>query len=140
MPPRLRLFYSTLTGVLLLIPALALYRSLSGPADIWWTPPAMALSLNESQDRVQIYARGRPLGALLDAKQLWIKEEAASTPLGAQEIGLRLNNWDHVRAARLPGLLVYAAAGGAGVVLLLVIATGRLAYRGEREAAALKHS
>ena len=104
MPPRLRLFYSVLTGVLLLIPALALYRDLSGPADIWWTPPAMAITLAESQDRVQIYARGRPLGAVLDAKQLWIKDEAGSGPLGAHEIGLRLNNWDRVRAARLPAL------------------------------------
>jgi len=130
MPPRLRLFYSVLTGVLLLIPALALYRDLSGPADIWWTPPAMAITLAESQDRVQIYARGRPLGAVLDAKQLWIKDEAGSGPLGAHEIGLRLNNWDRVRAARLPALLVYAAACGGGLVLLLVVATGRLAYRG----------
>ena len=130
MPPRLRLFYSVLTGVLLLIPALALYRDLSGPADIWWTPPAMAITLAESQDRVQIYARGRPLGAVLDAKQLWIKDEAGSGPLGAHEIGLRLNNWDRVRAARLPALLVYAAVCGGGLVLLLVVATGRLAYRG----------
>jgi len=130
MPPRLRLFYSVLTGVWLLIPALALYRDLSGPADIWWTPPAMAITLAESQDRVQIYARGRPLGAVLDAKQLWIKDEAGSGPLGAHEIGLRLNNWDRVRAARLPALLVYAAACGGGLVLLLVVATGRLAYRG----------
>jgi len=130
MPPRLRLFYLVLTGVLLLIPALALYRDLSGPADIWWTPPAMAITLAESQDRVQIYARGRPLGAVLDAKQLWIKDEAGSGPLGAHEIGLRLNNWDRVRAARLPALLVYAAACGGGLVLLLVVATGRLAYRG----------
>jgi len=130
MPPRLRLFYSVLTGVLLLIPALALYRDLSGPADIWWTPPAMAITLAESQDRVQIYARGRPLGAVLDAKQLWIKDEAGSGPLGAHEIGLRLNNWDRVRAARLPALLVYAAACGGGLVLLLVVATGLLAYRG----------
>src|SRR5713101_67460 len=76
MPPRLRLFYSALIGVLLLIPALALYRELSRRSDIWWTPPIMALSLTESQDRVKIYARGRPLGALLDAKQLWIKDEA----------------------------------------------------------------
>jgi len=130
MPPRLRVFYSVLTGVLLLIPALALYRDLSGPADIWWTPPAMAITIAESQDRVQIYARGRPLGAVLDAKQLWIKDEAGSGPLGAHEIGLRLNNWDRVRAARLPALLVYAAACGGGLVLLLVVATGRLAYRG----------
>ncbi len=133
MPPHLRLFYSALTGVLLLIPALALYRELSRRSDIWWTPPTMALSLTESQDRVQLYARGRPLGALLDAKQLWIKDEAGSSPLGAHEIGLRLNNWDRVRAARFPMLLVYAATCGGGVVLLLLVATGRLAYRGERE-------
>src|SRR6266516_3905141 len=98
MPPRLRLFFSILTGVLLLIPALALYRELSRRSDIWWTPPPMALSLSESQDRVEIYVRGKPLGALLEAKQLSVAD---------------------------------AGACGAGAVLLLVIATGRLAYRGE---------
>ena len=133
MPPRLRLFYSALTCVLLLIPAMALYQDLSRRSDIWWTPQTMALSLTETQDRVQIYARGKPLAALLDANQLWIKDKLGSTPLGAREIGLRLNNWDRVRAARLPTLLAYAAACGGGAVLLLVIATGRLAYRGERE-------
>ena len=49
-----------------------------------------------------------------------------------REIHLRFNNWDRVRVARLPMLLMYAASCGGGVVLLLVIATGRLAYRGER--------
>jgi len=133
MPPRLRLFYSVLTSVLLLIPALALYRELSTRSDIWWTPPTMALSLTESQERVQVYARDRSLGALLDAKQLWIKDEAGSSPLGAHEIRLRFNNWERVRATRLPVLLLYAATCGGGVVLLLLVATGRLAYRGERE-------
>jgi hypothetical protein len=133
MPPRLRLFYSALTSVLLLIPALALYRELSTRSDIWWTPPTMALSLTESQERVQVYARDRSLGSLLDAKQLWIKDQAGSSPLGAQEIRLRFNNWERVRATRLPVLLLYAATCGGGIVLLLVIATGRLAYRGERE-------
>jgi hypothetical protein len=132
MPIRLRFFYSALTGVLLLIPAVAFYGELSKRSDIWWTPPTMALSLTESQDRVRIYARGTPLETLLDAKQLWIRDEAGSSPLVAPEISLRLNNWDRVRAARLPMLLVYAATCGAGVVLLLLIATGRLAYRGER--------
>ena len=51
-------------------------------------------------------------------------------------IGLRFNNWDRVRVQRLPFLLIYAAGFGAGAVLLLVIATGRLAYRGEHEAVA----
>src|SRR6266511_2156854 len=39
---------------------------------------------------------------------------------------------DRVRAERLPLLLFYAAACGVGAALLLVIATGRLAYRGEQ--------
>ena len=133
MPLRLRLFFSVLTGTLLLIPTLALYRELSRRPDIWWTPPAMALSLNESQGRVRIYARGKPLGTLLDAKQLWIREEAGSSALDARELGLRFNNWDRVRAAQIPMLLTYAAVCGAGVVLLLLTATGRLVYRGEKE-------
>src|SRR5690349_3170809 len=133
MPLRLRLFFSALTGTLLLIPALALYRELSRRPDIWWTPPAMALSLAESQDRVRIYARGEPLGTLLEAKQLWIREEAGSSALDAREVGLRFNNWDRVRAARIPMLLTHAAVCGAGIVLLLLIATGRLAYRDEKE-------
>lgn len=133
MPRRLRLFYSALTATLLLIPALALYRELSMRSDIWWTPSAMALSLAQSRDRVEIYAQGKPLGALLEAKQLWIGDKAGSTLLDAGEIGMRFNNWDRVRAARIPLLLTYAAVCGAGIVVLLLTAAGRLTYRGEKE-------
>ena len=133
MPLRLRLFFSALIVALLLIPATALYRELSSRSDRWWTPPPMALSLAESQDRVEIYVRGKPLRTLLEARQLSVTEEAGSSALGAHEIGLRFNNWDRVRAARLPILLWYAASCGGGAVLLLLIATGRLAYREERK-------
>ena len=132
MPPRLRVFYSLLTAALLLIPIVALYSELARRSDIWWTPPALALSLTESRDRVQIFAEGRPLETLLEQKQVSITDGAASHVLTTQEIGLRVNNWDRVRGQRLPLLLFYAGACGAGVILLLVIATGRLAYRGER--------
>ncbi len=131
MPPRIRLFYLGLIAVLLLIPALALYRELSRRADIWWTPAAMALSLPAAQDRVEIYVRGTPLGTLVDQKQLWIIDQAGRSAISAQDIGLRFNNWDRIRGARVPLLLLYAAACGAGVVLLVLVATGRLAYRGE---------
>jgi hypothetical protein len=131
MPSRIRLFYSGLIAVLLLIPALALYRELSRRADIWWTPAAMALSLPAAQDRVEIYVRGTPLGTLVDRKQLWIIDQAGRSAISAQDIGLRFNNWDRIRGARVPLLLLYAAACGAGVVLLVLVATGRLAYRGE---------
>ncbi len=131
MPPRLRVFYSVLTAALLFIPAVALYSELSKRSDIWWTPPSMALSLADSKDRVEVYARGQELGTLLDRKQLSISDGTGSRLLSAQDIGLRLNNWDRVRAERLPLLLFYAAACGFGAALVLVIATGRLAYRGE---------
>jgi hypothetical protein len=132
MPPRIRLFYSGLIAVLLLIPSsLALYRELSKRSDIWWTPAAMALSLPAAQDRVEIYVRGTPLGTLIDRKQLWIIDQASRSAIDAQDIGLRFNNWDRIRGGRVPLLLFYAAACGAGVVLLVLVATGRLAYRGE---------
>jgi len=93
MPPRLRLFYSLLTAGLLFIPVVALYSELSKRSDIWWTPPALAASLTESQDRVQVYVRGKPLDALLNEGKLRITEETGSHPLGASEISLRFNNW-----------------------------------------------
>ena len=131
MPPRLRLFYSLLTAGILFIPVVALYSELSKRSDIWWTPPALAASLTESQDRVQVYVRGKPLDAVLNEGKLRITEETGSHTVGASEISLRFNNWDRVRVTRLPILLFYAAACGAGALLVLIIATGRLAYRGE---------
>ena len=136
MPLRLRLFFSALTGALVLIPALALYRELSQRSDIWWTPPPMALSLAESQDRVRIFVHGKPLDSLVAARQLSVTDERGSSPVGADDIGLRLNNWDRVRAARIPMLLGYAACCGGGAVLFLLIALGRLAYRGEKASVA----
>ena len=136
MPPRLRLFYSGLVGALLLIPAVTIYGELSRRPDIWWTPLTMASSLTESQDRVAIYARGKPLAALLTANQLLLRADTVSRPLTEQEIRLRFNNFDRLRVAQLPLLLLDAAACGAGAVLLLLIATGRLTYRAERASVA----
>lgn len=132
MPSRLRLFYSLLIGALLIIPASTIGRELLRRSDIWWTPLALASSLPGSQDRVEVYAHGKSLRDLLAAQQLWLRVDTQSRPLTAQEIRFRFNNSDRLRAKRLPLLLVDAASCGAGAVLLLLIATGRLAYRGER--------
>ncbi len=92
----------------------------------------MAVSLAESQDRVQILVRGKPLGALVSAGQVQVTDESGAAALGAGDLRFRFNNWDRVRASRLPTLLTYAAVIGAGLVLLILIVTGRLAYRAER--------
>ena len=132
MPPRIRLVFTTLSLVLFFVAAVSLYRELAQRSDIWWTPHAMLVPLAESTDRVEIYARGKPLAALLQAGQLRIAEEDGPRPLVASDIGLRFNNWDRVRVERLPGLLVYSAVCGVTACIFLLVLTGRLAYRGER--------
>jgi hypothetical protein len=93
----------------------------------------MLVPLAESTDRVEIYARGKPLAALLQAGQLRIAEEGGPSTLATKDVGLRFNNWDRVRVERLPLLLVYAAVCGVTACMFLLVLTGRLAYRGERE-------
>src|SRR6266849_1212097 len=133
MPPRLRVFYSLLTGALVLIPLVALYSELSKRSDMWWTPATNQLPLAESRDRVEIYVRGRPLGMLLEQGHLAITDSAGPHVLTSQDVAVRLNNWDRMRIQRLPILLSYAAVLGAGLIALVLVATGRLAYREERE-------
>ena len=136
MPPRIRLLFSILNLALFLVAAVPLYGELSRRSDIWWTPHAMLVPLAESKDRVEVYVHGKPLAALLQAGQLRIAEGGGLSALATSDVGLRFNNWDRVRAARLPILLWYAASCGGGAVLLLLIATGRLAYREERKSVA----
>ena len=133
MPPRIRLVFSTLSLVLFLVAAVPLYGELSRRSDIWWTPQAMLVPLAESKDRAEIYAHGKPLAALLQAGQLRIAEDGGLSTLATSDVGLRFNNWDRVRVERLPLLLVYAAGCGVTACMFLLVVTGRLAYRGERE-------
>jgi hypothetical protein len=117
MPPRTRLVYPIMSLVFLFLAAAPLYRELARPKDIWWTPRTMLVPLAESGDRVEIYVAGKPIGDVLQGSQ----------------VGLRFNNWDRVRAERFPMLLASAAMCGAIVTLLLLLLTGRLAYRVEQQ-------
>src|SRR6266581_3025283 len=92
----------------------------------------MRVTLAESADRVEIYIRERPLAALLQAGQVRIAEDARSSELRPSEVGLRFNNWDRVRAERLPVVIVSAAGCAVAALMFLLVLTGRLAYRGEK--------
>src|SRR5438552_7944022 len=131
MPPRVRMSLAVMM-VVLLIPALALYRELSRRSDIWWTPQALLVPLSESSDRVEVYVRGKRLISLLQAGQLRTTADAPSNVLTTSDIGFRFNNLDRVRAHERPLLLWYAAVIGAGAVVFLLLISGRLAYRGAK--------
>jgi len=126
------MFYAAMTFVLLFIPGVALFSELSKRSDIWWTPNTMLVPLNESADRVEVHFRGKPLRSLIEAGQLRMADNASASVLSTSDIGFRFNNWDRIRAQRVPALLIYAAAIGAGAVVFLLLVTDRLAYRGER--------
>jgi len=125
--------FAAMTVVFFLIPAVALFSELSKRSDIWWTPRPLAIPLAESADRIEVFVRGKPIGPLLDAGSLRVADDGSTNALTASDIRFRFNNWDRVRAQRLPVLLLYAAFIGAGLLLFFILVTGRLAYQGERE-------
>jgi len=128
MPPRNRMFFAVLMLVLMFIPGVALFTELSKRSDIWWTPPTMLVPITEGADRVVVNIRGRPLSELLNGRRLLIADGASTAALSTSDVGLRFNNWDRIRASRIPILLLYAAVIGAGLMLFAVIVSGRLAY------------
>lgn len=132
MPLRARLLFSSMSLTLFLVAAVPLFTELSRRSDIWWTPQAMLVPLAQGADRVEVYVRGKSLATLIEAGQLRMAEGGGSDALATSDVGLRLNNWDRVRAERLPLQLVRASACGAMACLFLLTLTGRLAYRGER--------
>ncbi len=117
--PRTTLLISFVISAMLLlmsVPRLLLF--FNQRADIWWTPQALAVPLPEGKDRVQIYVGDAPLQNLVDAGAILVKTGSDLRPLQSSEIRLRFNNWDHVRARRIPDLLFLAATASMGALFL----------------------
>ena len=136
MPPRVRFAFSVFSLVCFAIAAASLVSELRRRSDIWWTPRPLMVPLAQSADRVELYVRSEPLAALIESGRLRVEKGGTWSALSAGEVGLRFNNWDRVRAQRLPLLLGYGAMCGFSAAIFLIIATGRLAYREERGAPA----
>ncbi len=95
-------------------------RFFLAPDDIWWTPRGSLVSLGESRDRVEVYVRGVPLQNHLAGQRLQLVSEGSPAPVTGADIGFRFNNWDHVQAQKLPGVIWSSiVAGAAGLVLLI---------------------
>jgi hypothetical protein len=97
-----------------------LYTFFQQRSDIWWTPAGMSIPLEAAQHRVRVYLRGNELDNLLAKRQLLLQDESGTSVVTRTDIGLRFNNWDRVRAERIPTLLMSAATVGAAAALLLV--------------------
>ena len=121
----MQLIFLVIPVGLLLASALKLFAFFQQRSNIWWTPLPMATPLALSGDRVEVYARGTDLRMLVERGQVQI----GGTVISVDDIRVRFNNWDQMRAERIPMLLMYSFTLGAALVLIAFALTGRLGRR-----------
>ena len=114
---------------LLLTALLNLYAFFHRRSDIWWTPLPKAVPVAASGDRVEIYARGTDLRTLLDAGRVRVTGDPGAGVLGADDVRIRFNNRDRVRAEQAPLLVLYGFTIGAALVLVGLTLTGHVPKR-----------
>ena len=114
-----RLYLMLFGGMFFLISCVSLIRFYAERNDIWWTPMNAPVSLEESRDRVEIYARGMLLQDALRSGRLQFVKDSGPSSLTSSDIGIRLNNRDRVKVMRIPEMIVSAvAAGFTGLIFL----------------------
>jgi len=106
-------------GVFFLMSALQLVRFFNQRADIWWTPKALGLPLADASDRVEMYVRDVALLEHVKAGRVQLLTDTGARQVLESEVRLRFNNWDRIRAERIPSVLGAGIALGASGVFLL---------------------
>ena len=117
-------------SMIFLLSALHLISFFVQPSDIWWTPKTLSVPLANASDRVEIYVHDTPLEEQIGAGRIQLVTNAGPTSIAGPDVRLRFNNWDRVRAQKLPILIGAAFCAGASSILLLLGILGRLPKRG----------
>lgn len=90
------------------------------PSDANWTATAVSPTLAAVSDRVEVFVANEPILKAAEEGRLVLKQKTTDVPVVADSIVARVNNYERVRLARIPTLLGFAAAAGAGLVLFLI--------------------
>jgi hypothetical protein len=122
---RSRIHLLTFGGMIFLLSALQLVTFYAQPSDIWWTPKTLSVPFANASDRVEIYVRDTPLQDQIGAGHLQLVSDMGASAVVGSEVRLRFNNWDRVRAQRLPIVISAAFCAGASSILLLFGILGR---------------
>lgn len=100
---------------------LDVYRAYWGDESIWWTPRNLALPLEKTRGKLEIYLGDTLLQQALTKHQLFtVGPDGQQSSVVADDIQVRLNNWHEVRANLLSQVVWLGVALGAALTLLLV--------------------
>lgn len=92
-----------------------------GNQDIWWTNQTMQLPITESRDTFELFVNKKLLQTHLDEGTLWaVDEKGEQDRVVAEDVSLRLNNWQKVKASILTHAVISGFACGIVVTCLFL--------------------
>ncbi|HUU41224.1 MAG TPA: hypothetical protein VMW42_09795 [Desulfatiglandales bacterium] len=102
-------------------PITQLGRANWGNRNIWWTPKAMALSLNETKNNFELFIGDELLQTRLEQGSLFATDSTGKEyRLAPKDIRVRLNNWMQVKASFLVSAVFSAFFFGVSAACLIL--------------------
>ncbi len=115
------LLWIGLTATLFIGPSFAvdMSRILWGNHDVWWTNSDMRLPLAQTRGEVEIYLAGKGLERhLADGSLRSVEANGRQRRITTSDVGVRLNNWNRVKASLLMRTTLTGIALGAALAML----------------------
>ncbi len=98
-----------------------MYRAFWGQQNIWWTHSNMKLRLEETGNDFALYISGRLLQKhLAEGTLSGVDQNGAQYRVVSKDVGVRLNNWERVKATILATAGFAAFTFGMSVAFLIV--------------------
>ncbi|MBS3733859.1 MAG: hypothetical protein KGY99_02925 [Phycisphaerae bacterium] len=85
----------------------------------WWTPSTDPLTLADSRDRVEVLVDGTLIQRRIAEGEVLLRRKGGTESLTRDDVGIRFNNVDRVRASRRWPMTVAGGLIGAGAVMLI---------------------
>lgn len=105
-------------------------RAMLGRKDIWWTPKTMALPLEQTRQKFELFVNDELLqNRIKQGTLLVINQEGKTSPVVSDYVKVRVNNWDKTRASFLHTTIFTALLLGISLMSLIV---GVIQYFGNK--------
>ncbi|MBN1907699.1 MAG: hypothetical protein JW927_21660 [Deltaproteobacteria bacterium] len=96
-------------------------RAMFGPKDMWWTPKAMALPLEQTSQEFELFVNDELLQSRIkQGTLLAIDREGKTYPVVSEDVSVRLNNWHKIKASFLHSAAFTALLLGISLMSLII--------------------